>query len=155
MSASALEVFMRDVFLYTRRDTVREEIDKIVARSISEAPTIVVGHSLGSVVAYSVLRSERQTLNVPLFLTLGSPLGIRAIRDQFRPLRYPASIRRWYNAFDTRDVVSLFPLDRTNFGVTPEIENYSGVKNRTSNRHGIIGYLDDPRVAKVLLETLS
>jgi hypothetical protein len=85
---------------------------------------------------------------------VGCPLGIRAIRDQFRPLRFPTPVNDWYNAFDTRDVVALFPLDKTNFPVTPEIENYSSVINRTNDRHGIAGYLDDPTVAKRLLDSL-
>jgi hypothetical protein len=152
MSQKALESFTRDVFLYTTRAGVRDEIDRIVSATLTEEPTVVVGHSLGSVVGYSVLRSDRRSLRVPLYITVGCPLGIRAIRDQFRPLRFPLPVKAWYNAFDERDVVALFPLDRTNFPVTPEIENYSSVKNRTDNRHGIVGYLDDPAVARRLLD---
>jgi hypothetical protein len=115
----------------------------------------MVGHSLGSVVAYSVLRSDSRSLRVPLYLTLGCPLGIRAIRDQFRPLQYPLPVKEWFNAFDTHDIVALHPLDRANFPVTPEIENYAAVKNSTGNRHGIVGYLDDPRVAQRLSDALG
>ena len=50
---------------------VRDEINRIVAAALTDQPTIVVGHSLGSVVAYSVLRSDTRTLRVPLFLTVG------------------------------------------------------------------------------------
>ena len=155
MSRSALEVFTRDVFLYTTRAGVRDEIDRIVAGQLTEEPTVIVGHSLGSVVAYSVLRSDRRSLQVPLFVTLGSPLGIRAIRDQFRPLRFPTSVRAWYNAFDHRDVVALQSLDGANFPVEPEIENNPTVNNHTADRHGIVGYLDDPGVAKQILGSLS
>jgi hypothetical protein len=155
MSEAALESFTRDVFLYTTRAGVRREIDGIVADALSEEPTVVVGHSLGSVVAYSVMGSDRRSLRIPLFVTVGCPLGIRAIRDQFRPLRFPPPVKAWYNAFDTRDVVALFPLDQANFPVLPGIDNYSMVKNRTDNRHGIVGYLDDPVVAKRLLEGLA
>lgn len=56
MSQQAIESFTRDVFLYTRRAGVRDEIDRIVSASIVEEPTVVVGHSLGSVVAYNILR---------------------------------------------------------------------------------------------------
>lgn len=155
MSQSALEVFTRDVFLYTTRAGVRDEIDRIVATELTEEPTVVLGHSLGSVVAYSILRSDRRSLQVPLFITVGSPLGIRAIRDQFRPLRFPASVQAWYNAFDNRDVVALQSLDAANFPVEPPIENNSAVRNHTANRHGIVGYLDDPGVAKQILGALS
>src|SRR4029450_4080928 len=107
MSRAAIESFSRDVFLYTTRADVREEIDRIVANSLTEKPTVMVGHSLGSVVGYSVLRSDRRLLHIPLYLTVGCPLGIRAIRDQFRPLQYPLPVKEWFNAFDTRDVVGL------------------------------------------------
>jgi hypothetical protein len=155
ISRAAIESFSRDVFLYTTRADVREEIDRIVANSLTEKPTVMVGHSLGSVVGYSVLRSDRRLLHIPLYLTVGCPLGIRAIRDQFRPLQYPLPVKEWFNAFDTRDVVALHPLDRANFPVTPEIENYAAVKNSTGNRHGIVGYLDDPQVAQHLLGALG
>jgi hypothetical protein len=154
VSQAALESFTRDVFLYTTRAGVRDEIDQIVSSELTEEPTVVVGHSLGSVVAYNVLRSDRRHLRVPLFVTVGSPLGIRAIRDQLRPLRSPSPVEAWYNAFDTSDVVALYPLDGTNFPVTPDIENYARVKNHTENRHGISGYLDDAAVAKRILGAL-
>ena len=153
LNAATLQAFTRDVFLYTRRAGVRDEIDRIVATSLTEEPTIVVGHSLGSVVAYNVLRNDSRKLQVPLFVTVGSPLGVRAVRDQFRPLRYPR-IGQWYNAFDTRDVVALYPLDATNFPVKPAIENASHVRNGTDNRHGISGYLDDASVAARIVKAL-
>jgi pimeloyl-ACP methyl ester carboxylesterase len=155
MSQSALEMFTRDVFLYTTRAGVRDEIDRIVAAALTEQPTVVVGHSLGSVVAYSVLVTDRRALRVPLYLTVGCPLGIRAIRDQFRPLKFPVPVKSWYNAFDTRDVVALNPLDRSNFPVNPDIVNYSSVRNQTDNRHGIVGYLDDSAVADKILSALG
>jgi hypothetical protein len=57
---------------------------------------------------------DTRRLQIPLLITVGSPLGIRAVRDQFRPLRYPP-VDGWYNAFDPRDVVALYPLDGENF----------------------------------------
>ena len=150
-----LQAFTRDVFLYTRRAGIRDEIDRIVAGVLSENPTVVVAHSLGSVVAYNVLRNDRRTLQVPLLVTVGSPLGVRAIRDQFKPLRRPQPVGAWYNAFDPRDVVALYPLDSNNFPITPNVENAANVNNSTSNRHGIAGYLDDPGVAKRILDALG
>ena len=137
MNQTTLELFTRDVFLYTTKAGVRDEIDAVVAAKLTEQPTVVVGHSLGSVVAYSVLRSDRRALRVPLFVTLGSPLGVRGVRDQFRPLRSPKAVSAWYNAYDTRDVVALYPLDADNFPVEPAIANYGKVRNSTDNRHGI------------------
>ena len=104
--------------------------------------------------AYSVIVRDTRRLQIPWFITVGSPLGTRAVRDQFRPLRYPP-VDGWYNAFDPRDVVALYPLDGENFPVQPPVENNGTVRNHTDNRHGIVGYLDDANVAKRILGRVS
>lgn len=155
MNQASLELFTRDVFLYVTRPAVRDAIDRLVAAKLTEEPTVVVGHSLGSVVTYSVLVNDRRALQVPLYVTVGSPLGVRAIRDRLRPIRYPQpAVASWYNAFDPRDVVALYPLDSANFPVTPAIENKNNVDNYTDNRHGIVAYLDDRAVAQRILSGL-
>jgi len=154
MGQRSLELFTRDVFLYCTRAGVRDEIDRIVASGLTDEPTVVVGHSLGTLVAYSVMRRDTRQLQIPAFITVGSPLGVRSVRDQFRPLRYPP-VDAWYNAYDPRDVVALYPLDGDNFPVQPPIENNSTVRNHTDNRHGIVGYLDDVNVAKRTLAALA
>jgi hypothetical protein len=155
VSATALEILTRDVFLYATRAGVRDEIDAIVKAVLTEAPTIVVGHSLGSIVAYSVLRTDSRALRVPLLVTIGSPLGIRPIRDQFRPLKHPAQVKTWFNAYDRRDGIALHALDSSNFPVTPPIENFDGVRNHTRDRHGALGYLEAKAVASKVWTALS
>jgi hypothetical protein len=156
LSGKALQRFTRDVYFYTNRTGVKTEINQIVAAELTEQePNVVVGHSLGSVVAYSVLREDPRPLQVTSLVTLGCPLGIRPIRNQFAPLKFPKPIRSWYNAYDDRDVVALYALDRKNFPLKPEVTNYSRVKNHTANRHGIAGYLDDPAVSQVIHAALS
>jgi hypothetical protein len=55
----------------------------------------------------------------------------------------------------TRDVVALYPLDKNNFPIQPAIDNNAAVRNKTDNRHGIAGYLDDPNVAKRIVQALA
>lgn len=155
VSQSTIESFMRDVYLYTRRAGVRDEIDRIVAPALNETPCVVIGHSLGSVVAYNVLRTDRRGLKVQAYITVGSPLAIRAIRDQLRPIAFPTPVKAWYNAYDPKDVVALYPLDAANFPINPAIKNHGSVRNATDNRHGIIGYLDDASVAQHVLDALG
>ena len=155
LGTRTLETFTRDVFLYTRRAGIRDAIDEIVSRELTDQPTVVVGHSLGSVVAFSVLGRDTRAIKVPLYLTVGSPLGVRSVRNAFIPLRRPAPIANWYNAFDTRDVVSLYPLDDRNFPVRPSIENNSTIRNGTDNRHGISGYLNDTTVGRKIADLLA
>jgi hypothetical protein len=156
MSGDTIETFLRDVYLYTNHAGVRNQVDHIVNAMLTEEPTIVVAHSLGSVVAYNILRADTRRLQVPLFITVGCPLAIRAIRDQLVPLSFPKpSVGVWNNAFDPRDIVALYPLDTANFPVSPGVTNYNQVKNHTDNRHGVDGYLDDPTVARWILDGLG
>ncbi|WP_316164560.1 MULTISPECIES: hypothetical protein [unclassified Bradyrhizobium] len=155
VSQTFIEKFMRDVYLYTSQPGVQDAIDNLVGADIDERPCVIIAHSLGSVIAYHLLRTDRRALNVRAFVTVGSPLAIRAIRDRFRPIGFPTKARSWYNAFDPHDVVALYPLDGTNFPVRPAVENYGQVLNATDNRHGIVGYLDDAHVAAHVLDALE
>ncbi len=145
---------LRDVFIYVNDRPVRRAINAIVAEKLTGEPTVVVAHSLGSMVAYEVLRAHAGNM-VPRYVTVGSPLGIRAISQRLAtPLTMPAGAADWYNAFDPHDVVALYPLDAANFAITPEIKNYPYVNNHTDNRHGIGGYLDDAEIAAQIATAL-
>ena len=147
LSGNMIERFARDVWVYLTDDDVRQEINGIVADELPKSgPVIVLGHSLGSVVAYDILR-QAQGITVPLFLTVGSPLGVRAIAERLRPIGFPSVAAGWYNAYDDRDAVALNPLDATHFPVVPAIENFGGISNGTDNAHGIVGYLNDRTLA--------
>jgi hypothetical protein len=149
-----IETFLRDVFLYTRRSVVQNAIDKIVTDTMNDSPTVIVGHSLGGVVAYNVAVNRKPSVTT-LLLTVGSPLGLPAVRSNLVPLKNPSGNKGWTNAYDPQDVVSLYPLDKAHFGVRPAITNHGKVKNWTDNRHGIVGYLDDTLVAKTIHSCLT
>jgi hypothetical protein len=149
-SSASVALATHDVYMYLRNAGIQRVIDRGVVAAIKGGQeTVVVAHSLGTVVAYNVLsRGPSAQWSVPSLLTLGSPLGVRAIVDRLAPITYPAGIGAWFNAFDVADTVALFPLDSAHFPVTPAVENYAGVHNPTPNRHGISGYLGDPVVAR-------
>jgi hypothetical protein len=155
LNQKTIEIFTRDVYLYCTRPGIQQAINRIVQKELTEEPTVIVAHSLGTVVTYSILTTDPRSLKSPLLVTVGCPLGVRAIRDLFRPLHSPDPVKRWYNAYDKRDVVALYPLDRKNFPITPAVENYAGVRNDTDNRHGISGYLNDPKVASNIIGALA
>lgn len=154
VSAGAIERFTRDVYLYLSSAKVRKAVNGIVDAAIPSGKTVVVGHSLGSVVAYDVLRTATRPLDIPLYVTVGSPLGVGPIRRTLMPLRFPARVKSWYNALDERDTVALHPLDAATFPIDPPVENYTKVRNGTENAHGIAGYLNDPIVAKRIHDAL-
>jgi hypothetical protein len=157
-SGASIALATRDVYQYLKNPGIRDTIDAGVRKAMqSGAPTVVVSHSLGTVVAYNLLRREGAAAGwkVPLLVTLGSPLAINAIRAALSPIEHPSCAARWFNAMDKRDVVALYPLTAGRFDVTPEIENKTDVKNHTDNRHGISGYLDDAEVARRIHAALS
>ncbi|MFM7055304.1 MAG: alpha/beta hydrolase [Planctomycetota bacterium] len=157
-SSTSISLATRDVYLYLRNPGLQNVIDTGIRRALTPGvETVVVGHSLGSVVSYNLLRRDGRDLGwkVPLYVTLGSPLAVTAVRDALRPLAHPGCVTKWWNALDSRDVVALYPLDAPRFAVTPSIENKTDVDNPTENRHGISGYLSDPVVAKRIYDALT
>jgi hypothetical protein len=149
-SEASVSLATKDVYEYLRKPGIRDAIEMGVLEAIEPGvPTVVVGHSLGSVVAYNLLRREGASRGwiVPLFITIGSPLAVKMIKKAIRPIGFPACVDQWFNARDPRDVVALYPLDTANFGLAGAIENKNDVDNWTPNRHSIAGYLSDPVVA--------
>jgi hypothetical protein len=157
LGGDAIDAITRDVWVYVTFGGVRARIDAIVDAAIPAEPCVVVAHSLGTIVAYNILSGRtRDSQPIPLFMTLGSPLGIRAISTRLRkPLAMPATLSEWFNARDRRDTVALYPLDTDHFDIIPGIENYSDVDNLTDNRHSIEGYLAGPEVARRIHRALS
>jgi hypothetical protein len=157
-SGASIAITTNDVYQYLRNPGIRDTLEEGVRMAMSpNIPTVVVSHSLGTVVAYNLLRREgaSQHWSVPLLVTLGSPLAVTAIRQSLRPIKHPECVSKWFNAMDDRDVVALYPLSKANFDIDPEIENKTDINNHTENRHGIAGYLDDKEVAKRIYDALT
>ena len=100
---------MRQVRRYLRDPQLKSEVDQIAAGAASGAD-VLIGHSLGSVVAYEFLR-QNPGHSVRLLLTLGSPLGLKMVRDRL-PAGAPG-VHRWVNVRDPNDpVTAAGALDR-------------------------------------------
>jgi hypothetical protein len=157
-SGTSIALATYDVYQYLFNSGIRDQIDKGVRQAIQpDIPTVVVGHSLGTVVSYNLLKhaGQKSGWNVPLYVTVGSPLAVTAIKNSLAPNKHPQCVGKWFNAMDERDVVALYPLDQNNFPITPAIENKTDVQNQTENRHGISGYLNDKDVAKRIHDALG
>jgi len=151
-----LKQFTEDVFLYLNISTIKSQVNEVIEKYFDEEPCVVVGHSLGSVVSYLILKQNPQ-YPVQKLITVGSPLGVKAVKKYLgASLIMPKCIKDgWFNAFDPRDVVALHPLDEKHFNINPSIENKKDVKNQTKGRHSIDGYLNDPIVAKTIYDALT
>jgi len=152
-----LETFTGDVSFYLDNAYPRNELNQFIAGVFEDDDDyVVVGHSLGSVIGYNVLHGLNKK-RIRKYITVGSPLGLRTIRDKLAPpIRMPGCIRDgWYNAYDDRDVVALNPLDKLHFDIEPPIFNRNDVRNDTPNRHNIEGYLSDEGVARAIYDALT
>lgn len=148
--------FVRQVDAYLTCQEIREAVDNIVRPSILKGPTVIVAHSLGSVITYRLLREAQSAAEVPLFVTLGSPLGFHAVKQYLNPpsLAVPIAVRTWLNATDARDCVALYAcLDRNTFA--DGIENVANVHHLRDNPHAIADYIGHATVAERIHAALS
>ena len=134
---------------------------------------LVIGHSMGAVIAYDALweltHLEANPGKVDLLLTLGSPLGMHFVQDRllgFRDpygQRFPCNIRHWVNIAAHGDLTALDPEVRNDFlpmieqGCAESIEDrHRGVFNYFRNQKGLnehrsYGYLVEQHVARAIL----
>ena len=138
-----------DVKSYIDFPHIQDAVHAIVVPALEDGPTVIVSHSLGTVIAYWSLVEQVSNADVPLLITAGSPLGLNTIKKRLpQPLRIPHGVQRWLNVTDQEDIVALHPrLDQDTF--IPGIENVDDVENG-EDPHAIERYLSDPRVARAI-----
>lgn len=147
--------FVRDVldetYDYLTKAPLRRRIDDAVRPLLSgAAPKIVIAHSLGSVVAYRLLR-EMDSLGLPCgvvqLISVGSPLASRTIqRTMGPPLVFPEStVGAWRNHHAAGDPITFGkPLTAVTF--IGGISN-ARVSNPLALHHLVRGYLDNVSLA--------
>jgi hypothetical protein len=109
---------LKQVHRYFSEAELRSSIRDIVARAITDDTRVLIGHSLGSVVAYEVL-CMLPGAPVTALVTLGSPLGLpRLVFDRLEPTPgyWPPRILTWTNIADSGDLVAAVEDLRPLFG---------------------------------------
>jgi len=152
---------------------VRERLKVPLREMLARGERIlVVGHSMGSVIAYDVLwelwHVEGRRERIDAFLSLGSPLGMyftqrRLLGARERGARrYPGNIRRWFNVTAEGDLTALDPTIADDFApmlaygqIEKIVDVDSGIFNYFCNDEGLnvhrsYGYLVNPRVGEVI-----
>lgn len=153
------------------REKVKSELRPILAHG---GKVMLIGHSMGSVIAYDTLWALSNLEHLPgkvdLFLTLGSPLGLNYVQHRLMghqyqgKKKYPQNIRHWINVAATGDIISLgrhFADDfaeMLDYGAVKSIEDHSdGIYNHYRNEKGLnchrsYGYLVNPAVGKIIAD---
>ena len=154
-------------------ETVRQQLKVPLRRMWAEGRRIlIIAHSMGSVIAYDALweltHMENNPGKVDLFLTIGSPLGMRFTQERLLCAheqgrrRYPHNIRHWVNLAAQGDLTALDPTLRDDFKSMPDLglvesltDVDSGVFNYFRNEKGLnvhrsYGYLVNPRMGEVI-----
>lgn len=103
---------LRQVKAYLDDDALAERIRERFLADLDRGPGVVVAHSLGTVVAVDTLRLNPDR-RVAMLVTVGSPLGMRAVQSRLRhpnatagALPGPPSVGRWVNIYDPGDPVA-------------------------------------------------
>lgn len=175
-----MRAFLRDVhhYLYdvefsprTRESfQVRQDVRARTVAALAKVgavsrPHVVIGHSLGSVVAYDVLVNCPDTPLVDGIITVGSPLGLSAVQGALTPPYtrndgWPERCLadgRWVNVSDGLDpVCGADPRLGGDFRRQGMVRvDDIAVKNRGSWRHSIGKYLGQPQLRNALRAMLQ
>lgn len=148
---------IRQGHTYLSSPGAAKAVDSIVRPFLQRSPQVLITHSLGTVIAFKLLRemaANGTEVKIPLLITMGSPLGLDAFKAKLgAPRRKPAFVEQWINFYDPSDFVTLGkPLNEENFA--SDIDNDGTVDNKTSNTHGIVGYLPHKGVIDALKRAL-
>ena len=147
---------LKQVSAYFHDDDIRREAMRRVEDVVDDT-RVIIGHSLGSVVAYECLCAHPEW-PVTTLVTLGSPLGIKnLILDRLRPPpvnglgAWPGGVRRWVNVADVGDVVALVKDLGPQFG--PRVENILIYNGATA--HDVRPYLTARETGHVIASGLG
>lgn len=148
---------IRQGHTYLSSPGAAKAVDGIVRPFLQRSPQVLITHSLGTVIAFKLLRemaAKGTEVQIPLLITMGSPLGLDAFKAKLgAPRRKPAFVEQWINFYDPSDFVALGkPLNEENFA--SNIDNDGSVDNKTFNAHGIVGYLPHKGVIDALKRVL-
>lgn len=148
---------LRDTDSYTSRPERRRAARAVVAEAIRRhRPNVLMAHSLGSVVAWEALHAYPD-VEVELFVTLGSPLGLPGLARKLEPEprsgqgSRPARVGRWVNIADAGDLVALPPELGGMFPVDTHADTDTGLLGF----HSLKGYLANGLTAAAIAPYLS
>ena len=155
------------------KDLIRKRLLEVLEK-YKDDNIMLVSHSMGSIVAFDVLKFNTPHININTFITMGSPLGLPVVitkiaaeqkqiyTDGMQMATPAAVLKNWYNFADILDKVAFYFKLADDFsenlhGIKPidflVVNNYETEEIR--NPHKSFGYLRTPEFSKVLHEFIA
>lgn len=177
IATDEIEVHLRDFFQYVRNhdgnaQKARDRLkDVLVGAAASGRPTLLLAHSMGSVISWDCLwQLSRDDAAVPIdqFVTIGSPLGQKIVqrhllgRKEPAERRYPAGIKHWINIAAIGELTAIDRYLRDDFsgmirqGLVSDIDDREAFNwyrmHGALNVHAEYGYLVNEVTAQCVYE---
>ena len=157
----------------TVKELIRKRTLEIIEKYRKDE-LLVIGHSMGSIIAYDVMAFDLKKMKIDTFITIGSPLGLPVVKSKIAAerrlnhidtghLSAPSVIsRHWYNFSDLEDKVAFnykladdFTINRHFVKPIDFVVNNDYEINEKPNPHKSFGYLRTPEVSKKIREFLE
>lgn len=147
---------LRQVKRYLDDQVLANAIRDRLLTGLARQPQMVIAHSLGTVVAVDTLRLNPH-VKVPILVTVGSPLGMRAVQSRLRDAGGPfgtpqtlSNVSRWVNVYDPGDpVAAAGGLSR----LWPDVEDYTVGNGK--DPHAIRAYLGKRVTGQAVLDGVN
>ena len=161
-----LEMTFDDLRDYYGKSDVRNRVRNRLANALqrhADNRVCLVAHSMGSIIAYDVLRMlEQHPPGIDHFVTIGSPLGLpvvtQHVREEFSNTLVPQQVRQWTNLADPRDKIALDCSLADYYRPTPDgirvqddlAHNDYIDRAGKNDRHNSYGYLRTPELSDIV-----
>jgi subtilisin family serine protease len=163
------ESLLRDVHDFFFDPPRRAVMEQSLMQYLDTAagPHVIVSHSQGTMIAYNVLRKlSKQQYQIPLFVTMGSPLGLPPVVAEFETRDFldggeftiPECVGRWVNVSARFDIVCNVKELSGQFQKTGPVvveDNLISNPDGVRNAHSGTGYLRSDPVQSAVRDVLG
>lgn len=162
-----LDRTLEDLAKYYKEIETRQKIqDRLltILNRHQDKEIILVSHSMGTIVAYDVLRNIEQNpeyngMDMKHFITMGSPLGLTVVKGQISPegigkVTTPNVVTKgWHNFSDPGDFVAIDSHLRDDYKANTSnvrVKDILVANDYPNNAHKSYGYLRTPEFSRLI-----